>query len=51
MVYMIGNALVDAQNVFRLHTQPEVLKFIANNGLEKIKFINSKPWEKILSLQ
>jgi hypothetical protein len=45
-IYMIGNALADAQNVFHLHTQPAVLKFIANNGLEKIKFINSKPWEK-----
>jgi hypothetical protein len=45
-VYMIGNTLKDAQTVFHLHTQPEVLKFIANNGLEKINFINSKPWEK-----
>jgi hypothetical protein len=46
MVYMIDNALADAQNIFHLYTQPEVLEFIANNGLEKIIFLNSKPWER-----
>ena len=45
-VYMIGNTLKDAQNIFHLHTEPEVLQFIANNGLKENKFINSKSWEK-----
>ncbi|MDR0364992.1 MAG: hypothetical protein LBH92_08270 [Bacteroidales bacterium] len=45
-VYMIGNALRDARNIFHLHTEPDVLKFIANNGLENVSFINSSLWRK-----
>jgi hypothetical protein len=45
-IHMIGNALKDAQGIFHLHTESDVLEFIANDGLENIKFVNTKPWEK-----
>jgi hypothetical protein len=45
-IHMIGDTIKDAQNIFHLYTKPAVLKFIANNGLEKITFINTKLWEK-----
>jgi hypothetical protein len=45
-IHMIGDTLKDAQNIFRLYTKSAVLEFIANDGLENIIFINTKPWEK-----
>jgi hypothetical protein len=45
-IHMIGDTLKDAQNIFHLNTKTAVLEFIANDGLENIIFINTKPWEK-----
>jgi hypothetical protein len=44
-VHLIGKTLEDAQNIFKLHTAPEIKKFIVNNGLEKLTFINTKRWK------
>jgi hypothetical protein len=45
-IQMFDDAIKDAQYIFHLYTRNDVLAFIANNGLEKITFINTKPWEK-----
>jgi hypothetical protein len=45
-IHVLGQALKDARDIFHLHTEPELVEFIANNGLEDIDFFNSKPWEK-----
>jgi len=33
------------QPYYGLKTSGEILRFIANGGLEQLEFINSKPWE------
>jgi hypothetical protein len=45
-IRMIDDALEDARNIFHLNTKSAVLEFIANDGLENIKFINTKLLEK-----
>ncbi len=45
-VIPIGKTLKDASEIFNLRTKSELLSFIANNGLEKLTFINKKSWEK-----
>lgn len=45
-VFVHVNAQRDAAECFNLPTRKRLLDFIANNGLEHRKFINSKPWEK-----
>jgi len=44
-VVVLKKALDDASNDFGLNTSGEILRFIANGGLEQLEFINSKPWE------
>jgi len=44
-VVVLKKALDDARNDFGLKTSGEILRFIANGGLEQLEFINSKPWE------
>jgi len=41
-----SNVLPDAEEYFKLRTEKDILDFIANNGLEDLRFINKKPWEK-----
>ncbi|MEN6411813.1 MAG: hypothetical protein ABFC84_03480 [Veillonellales bacterium] len=43
---VLREAQDDARNDFGLKTSGEILRFIANGGLEQLEFINSKPWEK-----
>lgn len=45
-VIPIGNVLRDASEDFNLRTKSNLLKFISNNGLEDLQFINTKNWEK-----
>lgn len=44
-VYVIKGAAMSANMDFQLKTNTDILGFIANNGLEQPKFINSKIWE------
>lgn len=44
-VVVLKKAQDDARNDFGLKTSGEILRFIANGGLEQLEFINSKPWE------
>lgn len=46
MVVIYKQAQEDADKLFKLRTQKEILDFIAGRGLEKLEFINTKPWEK-----
>jgi len=41
---VLKKAQDDARNDFGLKTSGEILRFIANGGLEQLEFINSKPW-------
>jgi len=38
------DALLNAQRQFGLNTEKEILKFIANGGLQTMIFVNTKPW-------
>jgi hypothetical protein len=42
----IEDTLNDARKIFKLKTKSELLDFISNGGLEKLEYINTKPWEK-----
>ena len=44
-VVVLRKAQDDARNDFGLKTSGEILRFIANGGLEQLEFINSKLWE------
>jgi hypothetical protein len=44
-VYVFDVALKNAQEIFRLNTELDLLDFIANNGLEEIEPVNTKLWE------
>lgn len=44
-VFVWKPALTDASTHFGLTKMGDVLDFVANDGLEKKKFINSKPFE------
>jgi len=41
-----GSVKRDAKDIFKLYTEEELLNFIANGGLEELKFVNTKEWEK-----
>lgn len=45
-VIPLNPVLKDAMNHFNLSTKSNLLKFINNDGLENLNFINTKPWEK-----
>lgn len=45
-VVVLKKAQDSARNDFGLKTSGEILRFIANGGLQQLEFINSKPWEK-----
>ena len=45
-VIPIGNVLRDASEDFNLRTKFDLLKFISNEGLEELQFVNTKNWEK-----
>jgi len=44
-VIPINTVLSDAEKCFNLKTINEILSFIANDGLENLKFINSTTWK------
>jgi hypothetical protein len=44
-VVVLKKAQDDARNDFGLKTSGEILKFIANGGLEQVEFINSNKAE------
>lgn len=44
-VHVIRGARVTAESDFNLKTNSEILGFIFNGGLEKPKYIKTKPWE------
>ncbi len=44
-VVVLKKAQNDAKNDFGLKTSGEILRFIANDGLEQLEFVNSKLWE------
>jgi hypothetical protein len=43
-VFVESQAEQDAYNLFSL-TKPQLLAFIANDGLEELEYINTKVWE------
>lgn len=45
-VFIVSQALKDANNIFNLRTKNDLLEFIGNDGLEDLHFINTKEWEK-----
>jgi hypothetical protein len=45
-VVLLKGVQNDADNIFNLRTKEQVLAFIANDGLESLRFVNSKPWKK-----
>ncbi|MCK4796006.1 MAG: hypothetical protein KAT05_01425 [Spirochaetes bacterium] len=44
-VFVFKKALDDANNDFIIDSKSKLLKFIGNNGLEELTFINTKKWE------
>ena len=44
-VVPLKSALDDANSYFGLKTKSNLLDFIGNNGLEDLKFVNTKEWE------
>ena len=44
-VVPLKSALDDANSYFGLKTKSNLLDFIGNNGLEDLKFLNTKEWE------
>lgn len=38
-------AMINAKQDFNLNSQTQILNFIANDGLEDLKFFNKKKWE------
>jgi len=44
-VIPINQVLKDANECFNLKTAKDLLAFIANGGLEKFEFVNTKEWE------
>jgi hypothetical protein len=44
-VFVTGGAMQTAESDFGLKTMNAVIKFIANEGLEDPKYINTKDWE------
>lgn len=45
-VIPIDDVPKDARNDYNLKTKQELLDFITNDGLENLKYINTKDWEK-----
>lgn len=45
-VFILPKAQKDAWDFFNLRTRTQLLDFISNHGLEELKFINKKKWEK-----
>ncbi len=45
-VIVLDDAIITAKSDFNLHTQPAVLGFIGNGGLDRPAFINSALWHK-----
>ncbi|MCI5218583.1 MAG: hypothetical protein D3914_05190 [Candidatus Electrothrix sp. LOE2] len=45
-VLLIGFVRKDADDQFNLASKSKLLEFINNDGLESLKFVNTKPWEK-----
>lgn len=44
-VFPIDNVPRDARDIFNLSGKTQLLEFIANDGLQDLRFVNSKPWE------
>ena len=44
-VVPLKSALDDANSCFGLKTKSNLLDFIGNNGMEDLKFVNTKEWE------
>jgi hypothetical protein len=44
-VVPLKRALDDANSYFGLKTKSNLLDFIGNNGMEDLKFVNTKEWE------
>ena len=44
-VVPLKSALDDANSYFGLKTKSNLLDFVGNNGLEDLKFLNTKEWE------
>lgn len=44
-VFVLPGALKSARDDFSLKTKKELLEFIANGGLERLEFVNSREWE------
>lgn len=44
-VVVMKKAQIDAEKDFKLRSQKEMLAFIANGGLENLRFVNAKIWE------
>ena len=44
-VFVFKKALEDANNDFNIDSRSKLLKFIGNDGLEELTFINTKEWD------
>lgn len=44
-VIILKQAIEDADRDFNLKTKSQLIGFIFNDGLEELRFINTKPWE------
>ncbi len=45
-VILICSVRNDARDDFNLSSKKNLLEFISNDGLESLKFVNTKPWGK-----
>lgn len=44
-IFVFPAALKKADEFFNLRTKTQLLQFIANNGLEDLKFVNKTDWK------